>query len=95
MMDRSPGNLAAMKDAIRKYYRNDVNALRKAWGDEKLTFETITFPTKEAYNRHRFLRDPNDPEARKIIADNTDMAIYTPNPTEESEKAYKEFLKYQ
>ena len=33
-------------------------------------------------------------EARKIIADNTDMAIYTPNPTEESEKAYKEFLKY-
>ncbi len=67
MMDRSPGNLAAMKDAIRKYYRNDVNALRKAWGDEKLTFETITFPTKEAYNRHRFLRDPNDPEARKII----------------------------
>ena len=34
-------------------------------------------------------------EARKIIADNTDMAIYTPNPTEESEEAYKEFLKYQ
>ena len=34
-------------------------------------------------------------EARKIIADNTDMKIYTPNPTEESEKAYKEFLKYQ
>ena len=34
-------------------------------------------------------------EARKIIANNTDMKIYTPNPTEESEKAYKEFLKYQ
>lgn len=34
-------------------------------------------------------------EARKIVADNTDMKIYTPNPSEDIEKAYKEFLKYQ
>lgn len=33
-------------------------------------------------------------EARKIIPDNTDMKIYTPNPSDEIEKAYKEFLKY-
>ncbi len=67
MMDRSPGNLAAMREAIRKYYNNDINALRKAWGDEKLTFETISFPDKSSYSHYMFQRDPSDPKARKII----------------------------
>ncbi len=67
MMDRSAGNLAAMQDAIRKYYRNDLNALRKAWGDNDLTFDTITFPDKSDYNKYMYQREPEDPKARKII----------------------------
>lgn len=67
MMDRSPGNLVAMRQAIRKYYNNNLSALRKAWGDNKVTFETITFPSKASYKLFNYLRDPNNPQARKII----------------------------
>ena len=67
MMDFSPGNLAAMREIIRKAYRNDVDALRKAWGDENLTFETIAFPTAEEFRKYPYLRDPADPAARKLV----------------------------
>lgn len=67
MMDRSVGNLAAMRRAIRKYYRNDLNALQKAWGDDKLTFDTISFPDKSDYGKYMYQRDPKNPKARKII----------------------------
>lgn len=67
MMDRSAGNLQAMREMIRKYYKNDVNALRKAWKDDKVTFESITFPDAKLYDKYLFQRDPQDPEARKLI----------------------------
>ena len=67
MMDRSSGNLVAMRQAIRKYYGNNLASLRKAWGDNKVTFETITFPDKADYKLFNYQRDPNNPKARKII----------------------------
>ncbi|MBE6399063.1 MAG: hypothetical protein E7041_02855 [Lentisphaerae bacterium] len=67
MMDRSPGNLAAMREAVRKYYKNDLAALRKAWGEPMVTFETISFPAKALYAKYRFQLDPAVPEARKVI----------------------------
>jgi len=67
MMDRSAGNLAAMREAIRKYYKNDLAALRKAWGEPAVTFETISFPAPELYTKYPFQRDPAVPEMRKMI----------------------------
>lgn len=34
-------------------------------------------------------------EARKVVADNTDLKIYDPHPSDEIERAYSEYLKYQ
>lgn len=55
MRDGMPDVGRAMTGKLRKYlkkvYKNDVNALRKAWNDPKVTFETAAPPDKDAYMR--------------------------------------------
>lgn len=67
LIDRSSGNLLAMREKLRSYYHNDLAAFRRAWGDDKLTFETVEFPPESLWRKYPFFRDPNDPEARKLI----------------------------
>jgi len=48
LFDQSP----VMQQAFRKWVRArypDEAALRKAWGDEKVTFDTVAVPTEDAY----------------------------------------------
>ena len=66
LIDRSPGNLAAMREAIRRYYKNDTAALRKAWGEPGITFDKITFPASSLYTRTNYLLDPAKGQDRKL-----------------------------
>lgn len=67
LIDRSPGNLAAMREAIRRYYKNDTAALRKAWGEPGITFDKITFPAASNYTRTGYLYDPAKGGEQKLI----------------------------
>ena len=65
--DGSAGNLAAFRDWLKRYYRDDLAALRKAWGDEALNFETAALPTPEEFRQSPFFLDPGIPAQRRII----------------------------
>ncbi|MBO4631494.1 MAG: beta-galactosidase [Lentisphaeria bacterium] len=45
---------------LRKKYNNDVNALRKAWRNDQLTFETVKMPSpkRRLSSEHGLFRDP-------------------------------------
>ena len=58
--DVSQPMLRAFRSYLRKHYSNDINALRKAWNDPDVLFDTAQFPTPEERMRlgKDFLRDP-------------------------------------
>ena len=43
-IDYNPKNVAQFRKWLKKYYKNDVNALRRAWQDKSVTFETAQIP---------------------------------------------------
>jgi len=66
-IDYSPAMLRYFRKWLRKEYNNDVNALRRAWKDETVDFETAQLPSKEAKNRadFGFFWDPE--KSRQVI----------------------------
>lgn len=46
--DYSPASIAAFRQWLREKYDDDVEALRDAWGDTDVTFETAEAPNEEA-----------------------------------------------
>ncbi|MCD6352033.1 MAG: beta-galactosidase, partial [Armatimonadetes bacterium] len=58
-VDYSPANQARFRQWLRTRY-GDVEALRRAWGDPQVTFETAQIPTKAQRQACQFgcLRDP-------------------------------------
>ena len=46
-IDYNPKNVAQFRKWLKKYYNNDVEALRKAWQDKNVTFETADIPSPQ------------------------------------------------
>ena len=44
-IDYNPKNVAQFRKWLKKHYNNDVNALRRAWLDKNVTFETANIPS--------------------------------------------------
>lgn len=66
MPDTGKAMTGEFKDFLRKKYRTEL-ALRKAWHDDKITFDTVTVPdVSERYGKYRFLRDPATAD-RKVM----------------------------
>ena len=61
--DQSPDAVDSFREYLRKVYKGDLAAFRKAWGDEKLTFETVPMKPYSNYGRTPLL-DPDDPADR-------------------------------
>ncbi len=43
-IDYNPKNVARFREWLKKHYNNDVAALRRAWNDKNVTFETAEIP---------------------------------------------------
>lgn len=58
--DVSQPMLRAFREYLREFYKDDVSALRKAWNDPGVIFDTAQFPSPEERMRlgEDFLRDP-------------------------------------
>ena len=66
MPDTSPAMTAAFRKYLRSKYADD-EALRRAWHDPAVTFETAKVPgAAERFGKYRFLRDPNSPD-RQVL----------------------------
>ena len=66
--DYSEGSRLSVCNRIRIMYNNDLNALRKAWNDDTVTFENIRIPAaKEFEIIDRQLFSPNDPQHRRLM----------------------------
>ena len=70
MAGHMPDTGKAMTKAFKQFARDKyktVEALRKAWHDDKVTFETITVPgIKERWGKKRYLRDSGSAD-RKVM----------------------------
>ena len=67
--DYSEGSRLSVCSRIRQMYSNDLAALRKAWGDNTITFESIRLPSAGEYDiadQSRLL-DPENPRHRRLI----------------------------
>lgn len=62
---QSPGDLSYFRDWLRDYYKGDLAALRAAWGDPALTFETAISPVENKKYGTVFL----DPATERPIYD--------------------------
>lgn len=83
----------AFEKAFRKWLREkygNESALRKAWGDPKITFDTVTLPTpEERINAsYGFFRDPK--RERKVIDFHEFQNVAMASALEEFAKAIKE-----
>jgi len=66
-MDYSPAAKRRFRKWLSKHYKGDVAALRRAWGDDVLTFDSVEPPTLEfrEATEHLLFRDPQ--KARPVI----------------------------
>ncbi len=58
-IDYNPKNIQRFKKWLRKHYNDDVEALRKAWNNKTVTFETATIPPGKlrGASEYGFFRD--------------------------------------
>lgn len=66
-LDRSSGTLDILRNKIRDQYKDDIVALRLAWGNPEITFDTITIPQPFVWQKPGGLRDPANPVHRQLI----------------------------
>ena len=66
--DFSEANLSAFRKWLRKKYNNDVDALRKAWSDSKVNFNTASIPTFSERRETKCLTF-RDPRVEKKVID--------------------------
>lgn len=64
--DGSEGNRKAFAAYLRKVYNNDTAALRRAWGEPEITFDTVSVPKPSEMSDVYFL-NPENPEHRRWI----------------------------
>lgn len=65
--DRSEGALVSYRQWLRERYNNDQAALRKAWGDDKVTFDTVQFPAEKERSPESLYLRLNVPEERRVM----------------------------
>ena len=65
--DYSEGTRVTFGNWLRKQYKNDLAAFRKAWGDDKLSFETVVMPPEKDRATKNLFLDPNRPSERRVI----------------------------
>ena len=63
--DGSMENQRAFRQWLRRHYKNSLEDLRKAWGDQTLTFEQAVLPKPSERNGIYFL-DPANPVHRRL-----------------------------
>ena len=58
--DYSEPMLMAFRDWLRRKYRNDVDAIRRAWNSPEVDFQNVTIPTKHerVYSENFLIREP-------------------------------------
>lgn len=66
-LDRSPGNMEAFREWLRRRYGNDLPSFRRAWDDERLTFDTAALPEEAERSPEKFFLDPNVGADRRVI----------------------------
>ena len=67
--DYSEGSRLSVCSRIRQMYGNDLAALRKAWGDDTVTFDSIRMPAAKEFEvaeQKKFL-DPANPAHRRLM----------------------------
>ncbi|MDD3588035.1 MAG: hypothetical protein PHQ75_12710, partial [Thermoguttaceae bacterium] len=65
--DYSEGARVAFGNWLRKQYKNDLTAFRKAWGNDKLLFETAVMPPEKERATKNFFLMPDRPSDRRVI----------------------------
>lgn len=65
--DYSEGSRRTVAAGIKEMYRGDLSALRKAWDDPSVTFESIRLPAFQEFNTDRRLLDPSIGTNRRLI----------------------------
>jgi len=68
LADYSPGARRSFRNWLRRLYKDDVAAFRRAWNRPDLTFETVSVPSADRLWADKFLVDP---------ATDQDIADYT------------------
>lgn len=65
--DYSEGNLAQVREQIRRLYGNDVTRLREAWQDTGVTFENLVIPHEREWETYAgSLLDTSNGHARRL-----------------------------
>lgn len=65
-LERSEGSRKAFGEWLSRQYR-DVDALRTAWADKNVTFQTVTFPEEIERSPDKFYLDSQKGQDRKLI----------------------------
>lgn len=65
--DHSRGAEEAFREWLKSYYENDIQALRKAWGDKNVTFENTTLCTEKELAPPKYFLSTTLPSDQKII----------------------------
>lgn len=65
--DRSQGALLSYRQWLKERYAGEVAALREAWEDQAITFETVQFPQEAARSPEKLYFNPKVGRDRRII----------------------------
>ena len=65
--DHSLGAEKSFRDWLKIYYKNDIEALRKAWGNKDITFETVSFCSEKELAPPKYFLQASSPGDQRII----------------------------
>lgn len=65
--DHSKGAEEAFREWIKAYYNNDIKALKKAWGDKNVTFETVALCSEKELSPPKYYLQTKYPNDQRII----------------------------
>lgn len=87
--DRSENFRNALRSYLRERYGNDADALRKAWGDPELTFDSIEVPPESEREKPYLFLDPNRSADRRVIDVNRFWNLSTVRMLEHFARSFK------
>lgn len=88
--DGSAGNIAAFRNWLTRHYKGDLAALRKAWGDDAVTFDSATLPLPDEFRQTPYFLDPAIPTHRKLMDAERFRNVAPVETVELLAKAFKE-----
>ena len=65
--DYSEGSRQGVIAELRKMYKNDIDALRKAWQEPKLKFEDIRMPSPKELSPKKYFLNPKSGKEKRLI----------------------------